>query len=130
VLREALGGTVDAIIMASGSEVHLALAAADELEHHGTGVRVVSMPSWELFAAQDDAWQEQVLPRAVRTRVAVEAAATFGWERWTGSDGDVVGIDRFGVSAPAADAARELGMTVDAVVASVHRCLARIHGAE
>ncbi|MCW2974629.1 MAG: Transketolase family protein [Thermoleophilia bacterium] len=129
VLREASGGTPEVIIVATGSEVHLALAAADELEQDGgTPTRVVSMPSQELFEEQPREWREQVLPRSVRARVAVEAGTTFGWHRYVGSDGEIVGIDRFGTSAPGEQAAIALGLTVDAVVAAAHRTLATLHG--
>ncbi|MBC7460014.1 MAG: transketolase, partial [Thermoleophilia bacterium] len=129
VLREASGGTPEVIIVATGSEVHLALAAADELEaDNGTPTRVVSMPSQELFEEQPREWREQVLPRAVRARVAVEAGTTFGWHRYVGSDGEIVGIGRFGTSAPGDQAAQALGLTVDAVVAAAHRTLATLHG--
>ena len=80
--------------------------------------RVVSMPSWELFAAQDTAWRESVLPRSVTARVAVEAGSSFGWERWIGTRGRVVSIDRFGASAPGEVNLERLGFTVEHVVAA------------
>ena len=129
VLREAAGGSPEVIIVATGSEVHLALAAADELEQDGgTPTRVVSMPCQELFDEQPREWRDSVLPRSVRARVAVEAGTTFGWQRYVGDDGAIVGIDRFGISAPGDEAAAALGMTVDAVVAAAHRSLANLHG--
>ena len=85
----------------------------------GIGVRVVWMPSWELFAAQDAAYREQVLPAAVRARVSIEAGLTAGWERWVGDRGRAVGIDRFGASAPGKQVARKLGITPEAVVEAV-----------
>jgi transketolase len=130
VLREATGGKPEVLLVATGSEVHTALAAAARLEDDGTPTRVVSMPSQELFAEQPREYREQVLPPAVRARVSVEAAATFGWERWVGDAGETVGIDRFGLSAPGDEAAAELGITVDHVVAAAHRTLATIHGSE
>jgi transketolase len=129
VLREATGGAPEVIIVATGSEVHLALAAADQLEQDGgTPTRVVSMPCQELFNEQPREWRDAVLPRSVRARVAVEAGTTFGWERYVGDDGAIVGIDRFGISAPGDEAAAALGLTVDAVVAAAHRSLANLHG--
>ncbi|MCW2956966.1 MAG: Transketolase family protein, partial [Thermoleophilia bacterium] len=103
VLREATGEAPEVIIVGTGSEVHLALAAAERLEADGTPTRVVSMPSTELFLEQPREWRDFVLPPAVRARVTVEAATTFGWERFAGDAGETVGIDRFGISAPAAD---------------------------
>jgi transketolase len=112
-----------AIIIATGSEVALAVAAAKQLADGGVGVRVVSMPSADVFLAQDDAYREAVIPASVRSRVAVEAAHTGYWYRFVGLDGAVVGIDRFGVSAPGAQALETLGMTVEHVIAAVRGCL-------
>jgi transketolase len=108
-----------AIILATGSEVSIAVAAAEELERDGLPVRVVSMPSWELFAAQDAAWRERVLPAAITARVAVEAASPFGWERWVGDRGLVIGLDHFGASAPAATLFQEFGFTPARIAAAV-----------
>jgi transketolase len=107
--------------------VHLALTAAARLEEDGTPTRVVSMPCQELFLEQPREWRDQVLPPAVRARVSVEAAATFGWERFVGDAGETVGIDRFGLSAPGDQAADALGINVDSVVAAAHRALATVH---
>ncbi len=114
---------LQAIVIATGSEVALAVAAAKKLADEGTGVRVVSMPSTDVFLAQDDAYRESVLPSAVRARVAVEAAQPDYWYRFVGLDGAVVGIDRFGLSAKGADAMEALGMTVDHVVAAIRGCI-------
>ncbi len=114
-------GAIGAIIVASGSEVQVALAARETLEAEGLGVRVVSMPSWELFEEQDASYREEVLPIDVPLRVAVEAAASFGWERWVGDRGSVVGIDMFGASAPGAVALANLGITSENVVKAVRR---------
>ena len=103
------------ILIATGSEVALALDAAKLIEAGGTTTRVVSMPSFELFAKQDEAYRESVLPSDVRARVSIEAGATFGWHRWIGDRGIAVGIDRFGISAPMADIARVLGFTPQAI---------------
>ncbi len=130
VLKEATGNAPEVLLLASGSEVHTALAAAAQLEDDGTPTRVVSMPSWELFAEQSQQYRDEVLPRNVRARVSVEAGATFGWERWIGDAGETVGIDRFGLSAPGDQAAAELGISVDVVVAAAHRTLATVHGSE
>jgi len=117
VLREAAGGAPDLLLLGSGSEVELLVAAASALESAGIRARVVSFPSWELFAAQPPAYRAAVLPVAVRARVAVEAGTRFGWERWVGPEGAIHGIDRFGASAPAPVLAAEFGFTVERVVA-------------
>ena len=114
---------LDAIIIATGSEVELAVAAAATLAAEGHGVRVVSMPCVEAFLAEPAEYQAQVLPTAVRARVAVEAAHPDYWYRFVGLDGAVVGIDRFGLSAPGPVVLRELGITADHVVAAVRRVL-------
>ncbi len=116
VLRDC-AGTPDAIIIATGSEVELAMKAAEALADKA--VRVVSMPSTDTFDAQDAAYRESVLPRAVTARVAVEAAVTAGWWKYVGSNGAVLGIDRFGESAPAGAIFKEFGFTVDHLVATV-----------
>ena len=122
VLLEGSGGVPEAILLATGSEVHVAVGARQLLEEEGIPTRVVSLPSWQLFSAQDEVYQRSILPPEVPVRVAVEAAVTLGWERWVGEGGRVIGIERFGVSAPysvlyekfgitpqrVADAAREL----------------------
>lgn len=109
-------GNPDAILIATGSEVQLVLAAQEQLISQGIKVRVVSMPCAERFLAQDEAYKNQVLPNEVRTRVAVEAACTAYWYQFVGLDGAVIGIDRFGVSAPAALAFDYLGITVEHIV--------------
>lgn len=114
-------GTPDAIIIATGSEVSLATAAAEALS--GKNIRVVSMPCTSVFDAQDEAYRESVLPSAVRARVAVEAGVTDFWLKYVGFDGKVVGIDRFGESAPAGELFKEFGFTVDNVVSSVESVL-------
>jgi transketolase len=104
----------DCILIGTGAEVHVALAARDLLASQGLAARVVSMPSWELFRDQDPAYREAVLPPGIAARVSVEAAATLGWAEWIGG-GTPVGIDRFGVSAPGKEALRALGITPEAV---------------
>jgi transketolase len=116
VLAEASGGAPQAILIASGSELGLALEARQRLEAAGTPTRVVSLPSWYLFVRQPRAYRDEVLPPRVTRRVSVEAGATFGWERWIGPDGHAIGLDRFGASAPAEVLFEKLGFTVEAVV--------------
>lgn len=111
------------LLLASGAEVHTALAAQRMLLDQGIPGRVVSMPSWELFASQPQAYRDHVLPPRVAARVAVEAAASFGWERWTGRAGAVVGIDRFGASAPGEVNLEQFGITPEAVAAAAQRLL-------
>jgi transketolase len=119
VLIEAASGTPDTILIATGSEVHDAVAARETLQAEGLQVRVVSMPCWELFAQQDAAYRESVLPKAITRRVSFEAGTTHGWERWVGDAGSSVGIDHYGASAPGGTVAKEFGLTADAVVAAV-----------
>jgi transketolase len=124
VLRDTVG-LPDVILIASGSEVALILSASDELAGEGIKVRVVSMPCWELFEQQPQGYRDSVLPPEVTARLAVEAAATLGWHRWVGDRGGVIGLDRFGASAPGDVAMRELGFNVENVVARAKILLAR-----
>lgn len=126
VLVDAKPGTPpDVILIATGSEVSLALAAHDQLAGEGIGSRVVSMPSWELFAAQPEEYREAVLPSAVHARVSVEAASTFGWERYVGLAGAMIGVDRFGASAPGPVVMEQYGFTVEHVVSTAKGVLRR-----
>lgn len=109
-------GTPDAIVIATGSEVDLAMQAA---EASSKNVRVVSMPCVEIFEAQDDAYKESVLPKAVKARVAVEAAIMDGWWKYVGTDGAVIGMTTFGESAPAPQLFEHFGFTVDNVVKTI-----------
>jgi transketolase len=113
VLRDASGDKShpDLILIGTGSELQLAMGAAEALEAEGIRCRVVSLPSWELFDAQDAAYRESVLPRASRKRVTIEAGVPLGWERYAGDDGVVIGIDRFGASAPAKLIFEAFGLT-------------------
>ena len=125
VLREASGGAPKALLLATGSEVAIAIEAATKLESEGIPTRVVSMPCWVLFERQPQEYRESVLPPAVRARVAIEAASPFGWERWVGDGGAVVGLNRFGASGRAEDVYRELGITAEAACSLVKTCLGR-----
>ena len=116
-------GTPDLILIGTGSEVSLCVKAAEELRKAGTKVRVVSMPSWELFDAQDSAYRESVLPKAVTKRLAVEAGITMGWCRYVGGEGDVIGVDRFGASAPGDLVMEKFGFTVENVVSKAKALL-------
>lgn len=121
VLADAAGGAAKAIIIATGSEVQLALAAKDELDKAGVATRVVSMPCMEVFAKQDAAYRDQVLPPAVKARVSVEAGVTFGWERWIGDRGIAIGVDTFGASAPDKILYEKYGLTVAKIVEAVRK---------
>ncbi|MFM7530155.1 MAG: transketolase family protein, partial [Nodosilinea sp.] len=117
-------GTPDLILIGTGSEVSLCIEAAQQLRATGTQVRVVSMPSWELFEAQDSSYHESVLPKAVTKRLAVEAGIGMGWCRYVGSAGDVISIERFGASAPGGLVTQKFGYTVENVVARAQALLA------
>ena len=115
VLSEATGGTPDLILVATGSEVHLCLEAQHQLDGRGVRARVVSMPSWELFEEQEASYQAAVLPTGI-PRVTVEAASPLGWERYAGPGGIIIGLNRFGASAPGAVVLEKLGFTAERVV--------------
>ena len=114
-------GRLDSIIIATGSEVGVALGAARLLLAEGIRARVVSMPSWELFAAQPERYRDTVLPPGVRARVAVEAAGPFGWSRWTTDAGTMVGMEGFGASAPGERLFQEFKLTAEQVAEAVRR---------
>ena len=113
----------DVILIGTGSEVHLALAARGLLRDRGVSSRVVSLPSWELFEEQPESYRTEVLPPEIEARVSVEAAATLGWERYVGLHGAVIGLDRFGASAPGATALKNLGFTPERVADEAERVL-------
>ncbi|MEP6801093.1 MAG: transketolase [Acidobacteriota bacterium] len=116
VLAEGSAKPPRLILIATGSEVALALASREKLETEGVSTRVVSMPSWEIFLEQDPAYREEVLPRSIGARLGIEAGTSFGWHRWVGDRGDTVTIDRYGASAPGEVVLRELGFSVENVV--------------
>jgi len=129
VVSEADGGRPDAIIIATGSEVGLAVDTQKLLLNRGVRVRVVSMPCWNLFEQQDRTYQDDVLPPKIRARVSVEAGVTLGWRRWVGDDGDCIGIDgRFGASAPAQVVMEHLGLTAEQVAARTLVVVERLSG--
>jgi transketolase len=125
VLADADGGAPDVILIGTGSEVGLCVKARETLESQGVKTRVVSMPSWDLFAAQDQSYRDNVLPKQIKKRVAVEAGSPLGWNRWTGDEGAIIGVERFGASAPGEDVLQHLGFTVENVVATALRILNR-----
>lgn len=119
VVVEATDAQPEALLLASGSEVGLAIEAQKALEKEGIRVSVVSLPAWDRFDEQSDEYKESVLPKAVRARVAIEMGASLGWERYTGLDGDVIAIDKFGASAPGETIIEKYGFTVSNVVSRV-----------
>jgi transketolase len=116
VLSEALGGAPQVLLLATGSEVSLALAAQEKLLASGIRARVVSMPCWELFAAQPAEYRDSVIPPAVTARVSIEAGTTMGWHRWIGEHGIAIGLDRFGASGPGSVLVKQFGFTADNIV--------------
>jgi transketolase len=110
------------VLVATGSEVEIALAAADVLEQEGAAVRVVSMPCWELFERQDEQYQREVLPHG-GAKVVIEAGIRQGWDRWVGNNAAFVTIDRFGASAPYQVLYEKYGITAECVVAEARRLL-------
>ena len=128
VLDDDPARTPDAILIATGSEVALARAAAVMLEGRGLAARVVSMPSWELFAEQPLAYRDEVLPPGVAARLVVEAGASLGWERYAGDRGEIMGIDRFGASAPGGELMARFGFTAEAVADRAAALVARLAG--
>jgi transketolase len=125
VLADAEGGKPQVILMATGSELSLAVEAYEKLKADGVKARVVSMPSWELFELQDETYRASVLPPDITARVAVEAAAKFGWERYLGLRGRFVGMSGYGASAPAGALFKHFGITADAVVAAAREVLGK-----
>ena len=125
VLSETKGRSAEIILLASGSELQLAVGAKEELEKRGHAVRVVSMPSMEMFEKQDAAYRDSVLPPAIRRRLAIEAAAPMSWYRWVGLEGDVLGMTTFGASGPYQDVLKHFGFTVENTVDRALKLLAR-----
>ena len=125
VLANPSGRPPEAILIASGSEVSLALESHEKLSEQGIATRVVSMPSWDLFEKQPASYRDEVLPPAVTARLAIEAASPFGWERYVGPRGAVIGMNRFGASAPYKVLAEKFGFTPVNVVDQVKRLLGR-----
>lgn len=118
VLSKQTGETPEGILIATGSEVNLAVEAQAKLAEAGVDVSVVSLPSFDLFEAQSEEYKESVLPKAVKKRVAIEAASPFGWDRYLGCKGKVIAIDHFGASVPGNKVLEEFGFTVENVVAT------------
>jgi transketolase len=130
ILSEADGDSPDVILIGTGSEVALCMQAQARLRNYNVRARVVSMPSWELFEAQDQSYRDSVLPKGITKRVTVEAGSSFGWERWAGDDGVIIGIDHYGASAPGEEVLKRFGFTVEHVTSAALRLLGRNEEAE
>ncbi|MBT8491275.1 MAG: transketolase, partial [Deltaproteobacteria bacterium] len=128
VLWESSHNKPDIILIGTGSELHMTLAAGTKLAEEGLNVRVVSLPSWEIFDRQSDDYRESVLPSSVKTRIAVEAGIKLGWEHYVGLDGAVIGMDSFGASAPAPVLYEKFGITVENVVRTARDLVAHTIG--
>ena len=128
VLAEASSGLPEAIIISTGSEVSIALAAREVLEEQGMRTRVVSMPCQEWFLEQEPAYRQLVLPPDVKVRASIEAAVTMGWREFVGDHGEMLGLDHYGASAPVAVLYEQFGLTADRVVAAVHSSLSKVGG--
>jgi transketolase len=122
-MSESPAGRIDAIIIATGSEVSVAVEAQEKLSAEDIGARVVSMPSWELFDKQPQAYRDEVLPPNIHARLAIEAGVTLGWERYVGDKGDVIGLDRYGASAPVQVVMEKLGFTAANAVERVKKLI-------
>jgi transketolase len=125
ILADAADGNPEVILMGSGSEVSLCVSAYEQLKAEGVKARVVSMPSWNLFERQSDDYKARVLPLEVKARVAVEQAATFGWSQYVGPSGTVIGMRRFGASAPIKDLQKKFGFTTENVVATARKAMGK-----
>jgi transketolase len=124
-LLDAADGSPEVLLLATGSEVALALEAHTELTKQGVRARVVSFPSWELFEAQSQEYRDSVLPPSVTARLSIEAGVGFGWRRWVGDRGDIMSIEHFGASAPYKEIYKHFGLTVEDAVARALRLLGR-----
>ena len=122
------GGQPDVILLGTGTEVGLCVEAYEQLVGEGVKARVVSMPSWELFEHQDEAYIESVIPAAVRARVAVEQAGTFGWRRYVNSNDAIIAMKTFGASAPLKELTKKFGFTLENVVATAKREIEKFKG--
>jgi transketolase len=125
VLADADPGKPDVILMASGTELQWAVGAYEKLKAEGVRARVVSMPCWELFEAQDETYRESVLPSSVTARVSIEMAATLGWDRYVGPRGKMIGMHSFGASAPLKDLLKRFGFDAEAVVSAAKQVLGK-----
>jgi transketolase len=125
VLADAADGKPEIILMGTGSEVSLCVAAYEQLKAAGIKARVVSMPSWQVFEKQSEDYRKSVFPPEVKARVSVEAAATLGWDRYVGPAGTMIGMHRFGASGPGKDVFKKFGFTTEAVTDAARQAIQR-----
>jgi transketolase len=125
ILADAPGGKPEVILMGTGSEVSPCVSAYEQLTSEGVKARVVSIPCWALFEKQSDEYKRQVLPPSIKARVSVEAAATLGWDRYVGPTGKMIGMHRFGASAPIKDLLKKFGFTTERVVEAAREAIAQ-----
>jgi transketolase len=125
VLADAADGKPEVILIGTGSEVSLCVAAYEQLTKEGVKARVVSLPSWDLFEKQSESYQNEVLPPSVGARVAVEQGSVFGWPRFTGPTGSIVGMRTFGASAPIKELQKKFGFTVENVINAARETMKR-----
>jgi len=125
ILADAPGGSPEVLLIGTGSEVSLCVSAYEQLTSEGVKARVVSMPSWAIFETQSNEYKKQVLPPSVKARVSVEAAATLGWDRYVGPTGKMIGMHRFGASAPLKDLLKKFGFTTEKVVEAAREAIAQ-----
>jgi transketolase len=125
ILSDAENGSPEVVLIGTGSEVALCVKAREKLSGYGVKARVVSMPSWELFAQQDASYRESVLPAGIKKRVTVEAGSPMGWRRWAGDEGAIIAIDHYGASAPGEEVMKNFGFTAEHVTSAALRLLGR-----
>ena len=128
ILADAADGKPDILLLATGSEVGLCIEAYEQLSQEGINVRVVSMPSWELFEQQNQDYRDEVLPPEITARIGVEQASVFGWHRYIGPSGEIVGMQTFGASAPLKELQKKFGFTAEHVVTKAKDLLAQQAG--
>jgi transketolase len=128
ILSDSSSSKPDVILMATGSEVHLALEAHEKLRSEGIETRVISMPSWELFEQQPEKYRQEILPPGVTKRISMEAGITLGWHRYIGREGEIIGLDHFGASAPGGVLLKEFGFTVENISRRVKSLLTKKKG--
>jgi transketolase len=125
ILADADGGAPEVILIGTGSEMALCAKAQEKLKGYGVKARAVSMPSWELFSAQDEAYRESILPKAVKKRVTVEAGSPLGWRQWAGDEGTIIGLNHYGASAPGEEIMKHFGFTAEHVTSAALRLMGR-----
>ena len=123
IISKEEGKSPDAILISSGSEVALAIDTQKILKDRGVNVRVVSMPCWELFRSQEQAYKDSVFPKEIKTRLSIEAGSDFGWHEWVGSHGDSVAISTFGASAPGGENFEKFGFNISNIISRLEKIM-------